>query len=281
MANRFVPHASVKIVKHAFGWRFSLASATRRHRLYSRAVTKALFDGDDMIVLPKDRVSTRKTVETDIKAEDPSARTVLPSDVAKEILRRSEYIFIMDFCLCRRSSGCKDFPVEKGCIFIGNGTLRIPEDFGHMATFEEAAGHIDECGELGLVHIVGRNKLDSIWLNTGKKNDLITICSCCPCCCLWNVVRDVSGEIGSVYRKMESVEVSVDAGKCIGCGICTESCFVRAISIKDGKCSIDQEKCRGCGRCAEICPKDSITIAYDPAAVGTEAEKISALISQG
>ena len=280
MANRIVPHASVRIVKHAFGWRYGLAAATRRLKLYNRAVTKALFDGDEMIVLPKDRTTKRKVIETDISAEDPSARTVLPSDVVKRILRRSEHIFIMNFCICRRSAGCEDYPRDMGCIFLGNGTLRIPDDFGHIATFEEASEYIDRCGELGLVHIIGKNRLDSVWLNTGKKNDLMTICNCCPCCCLWNFVRDVSDEIGSVYRKMESVEVRADPDKCVGCGICTESCFVRAIAIKDGKCSIDSDRCRGCGRCADICPKDAISVTFDPAAVGIETERLSVLMGK-
>ncbi len=279
MRNRVVLHMSVRMVRHAFGKRFWLASATRRNRTFNRIVTKKLFEGDDMIVLPKDKVARRRIVETNLEVEDAGARTVLPSDVVKEVLSMTDDIFIMDFCLCRRSNGCQDYPVDRGCIFLGNGVHRIPEDFGHIATREEAFAYVDECSDLGLVHIIGRNRLDSIWLNTGRKNDLMTICNCCPCCCLWNFVRDVSDEISSVYRRMESVEVSVDPERCIGCGMCSEICFTRAARIRDGRCDIDQVACRGCGRCAEICPKDAIQITYDPAAIRKEAEAVGSLFS--
>lgn len=279
MRNKVVPHMSVRVVRHAFKKRFWLASATRKHKTFSKVVTKTLFEGDNMIVLPKDTVAVRRTVETNIEVEDAGARTVLPSDVVKEVLSKTDDIFIMDFCLCRKSSKCEDYPVDRGCIFLGNGVHRIPEDFGHIATRDEAFRYIDECSDLGFVHIIGRNRLDSVWLNTGKKNDLMTICNCCPCCCLWNIVRDVSDEIGSVYRRMESVEIKVDEDRCIGCGICTEICFTHAIRIADKKCRIDQKLCRGCGRCSEICPKDAIEVTYDPAAIIKEAEVVGSLFS--
>ncbi len=277
MRNSIIPHVSVRLVNRFFKKRFWLASATRRNRTFNRIVKKVMFEGDDMIVVPKNTVARRRTVETDISVEDAGARTVLPSDVVKRALSMTDDIFIMDFCLCRKSTGCKDYPVDKGCIFLGNGVHRIPEDFGHVATREEAERYVDECSDLGFVHIIGKNRLDSLWLHTGRKNDLMTICNCCPCCCLWNVTRDISDDIASVYRRMDSVEVTVDAEKCIGCGICTEACFTRATSIKGNRCDIDQALCRGCGRCADMCPRDTITVTYDPASIPREAEALGSL----
>ena len=106
----------------------------------------------------------------------------------------------------------------------------------------------------------------------------MTICNCCPCCCLWNMVRDISDDISSTYRKMDGVEVSVDTGKCIGCGSCADICFTKAIRIVDGKCTID-DRCRGCGRCVDVCPIDAIAVSFDKAAIRPEIERISGLVN--
>ncbi|MBO4568753.1 MAG: 4Fe-4S binding protein [Candidatus Methanomethylophilaceae archaeon] len=274
MANGIVPRLSVKVVNRTFKTRYRLAKLTRKSKTFNKIVVKAAFDGDDMVVLPKDGV-VRRTIETNIGIEGADEATVLPSDVVKDVMSKTEDIFIMDFCLCRQSNQCHDFPIDVGCVFLGNGIHRIPEKYGHVATYEEAAAHIDRCGSLGLVHIIGRNKLDRLWLNTGKGNDLITICNCCPCCCLWNMVREISDEISSTFRRMESVEVSVDADRCTGCGICTETCFTRAMSVKEGRCDIDQSACRGCGRCVDMCPVGALSLSFDPAVTDAEVERIA------
>lgn len=274
---KIIPRISVRLVKHIFGWRYRLASYTRRSKTFDKVIMKTLFDGDDMIVLPKDNV-VRKTVDANIEIEDAGESTVLPSDVVKSLIRRASDVFIMNFCLCRRSNKCEDYPVDRGCIFLGKGVHKIPSDFGHLATHEEAVAYIDECGKEGLVHIVGRNKLDSIWLNTGDKKDLMTICNCCPCCCLWNMTRDISDTIGKTFKRMEGVTVDLDTSKCIGCGSCKEICFTKAVKIIEGAFSIDQNLCRGCGRCAEECPTDAIRIGYEEGAIDGIVDRIGSLV---
>ena len=274
-----ISRLSVGLVKYTFGTRYRLASMTRKHPRMGRLVKRIAFDGDDMAVIPKAGTAHRR-VDVNIEIEGAGDRNVAPSDLVKNVLRRSERIFIMDFCLCRRSNGCTDYPISKGCVFIGKGTERIPENYGRFVDPEEACAYIDECDELGLVHIIGRNKLDSLWLHTGNHRDLMTICNCCPCCCLWNMVRDIDYGISSTYKRMAGTEVSVDTGKCIGCGICMERCFVKAITIVDGKCVLDDGKCRGCGRCSEECPKEAITLTYDPSVISSETERILSLVNQ-
>ena len=274
-----IPRISVRVLGPLFGTRYRLASFTKRSKTFNRIIKRMLFDGDDMIVLPKDDVVRTRRIETDIRIDDAGETTVLPSDVVKGIIERSSDIFIMNFCLCRKSNKCGDYPREKGCVFLGKGVHKIPKDFGHLATAEEAKDYIDECTELGLVHIIGRNKLDSIWLDTGDKKDLMTICNCCPCCCLWNMARNISDDIGSTFKRMEGVTVTVNAEECIGCGLCRDICFIKAININDGKCSLNPDMCRGCGRCVEVCPRDAIELDFDESLVNGEIERISGLVN--
>lgn len=274
-----VPHLSVMLTKHVFRFRYKLASVTKRSKTFNRIVRKVMFENDEMVVLPIDGTAKVRRVETDISISDPQDSTILPSEVVRTLINRSEAIFIMDFCLCRRSSGCKDYPVDYGCIFMGKGVHRIPNDFGHLATPEEAMAHIDRCEEAGLVHLIGRNKLDSIWLNTGDSRDLMTICNCCPCCCLWNMVRDISDELSGSLRRMEGTEISADQDKCIGCGNCADVCFTKALSIEDGKCVIDQERCRCCGRCVRECGNGAIAISFDEETISSEVERIGSLVN--
>ena len=272
-----IPGISTWFVRRLFGTRYRLASWTRKHRRFGGLVRRMLFDEDDMVVIPKD--TSLVDLDMDIEIDGAGERTVLPSDIVKDVIRRNDEIFIMNNCLCRKSNGCKDYPMDRGCIFLGKGIRKIPAKYGHRATADEAVRYIDECSEMGFVHIIGRNKLDSLWLGTGDKKDLMTICNCCPCCCLWNIVRDVSDDISSVYKRMDGVGISVDTEKCVGCGACEEICFTKAVSIVEGRSHIDIDRCRCCGRCVESCSFDAISISFDPDVVEGEVERISALLN--
>ncbi|MDI9644277.1 MAG: 4Fe-4S binding protein [Candidatus Verstraetearchaeota archaeon] len=235
-----------------FPKRFTIARMSRIP-LVGRVIDWALFKDDRLLFIPK-------TVELDVRLGEPESM-VLPYRVAEHFVNASEYLWVMNFCICRASNGCKDYPHELGCLFLGEATQRIDPRLGRRVTREEALEHLRRCREVGLVHLVGRNKLDSLWLDVRPGEKLLTICSCCPCCCLWKVIPDLSPMIRQKITKMPGVEVSVDRLKCAGCGGCTRGiCFVDAISLKHGKAEISDE-CRGCGRCAEVCPLGAISIS--------------------
>jgi len=93
-------------------------------------------------------------------------------------------------------------------------------------------------------------------VSPGKK--LMTICNCCPCCCLWKMLPDLRRDISGKVKKLPGVEIKVNES-CVGCGKCTEVCFVDAIRVEEGRAVI-KEDCRGCGRCVEVCPEEAIEI---------------------
>ncbi len=39
-----------------------------------------------------------------------------------------------------------------------------------------------------------------------------------------------------------------------------DGCYVKAISLRDGKALIDQDLCKGCARCTHLCPEKAITL---------------------
>jgi len=56
---------------------------------------------------------------------------------------------------------------------LGDGVKRISPKLGSIVNSDEAIEHVDKCHKAGLVHIIGRNKIDSVWLNTARKRNII------------------------------------------------------------------------------------------------------------
>jgi len=263
---------SIRIIKLTFKERFKLARLARRSKIFKRMIHKLFFEGDDIQVLPRD-----ETINLNVKVNPPSF-SPLPSQVLKEMISKSRYIFKMDFCICRVSSDCRDYPHELGCIFLGKGANRIPGKVGRLVSKEEAIRHIEECEKAGLVHIIGRNKIDTVWLNTGPKEELLSICNCCPCCCLWKMIPDLPDELAESMTPMSGVKLEFIQENCIGCGNCLEKCFVKAIKIKNGKAQIDNRLCKCCGRCAMECENNAIRVLMDHDAVKRAIERLEPLV---
>ena len=266
----------VRLLKKAFPKKRWIAKMTNVP-LVGRLVDKMLFEGDDIMYLPKDSVA--KKVIGIGKALDTPVETALPSEVVHYFIEKANHHWIMNFCICRSASHCKDYPIEYGCLFLGEAVNGINPELGRKVTKEEAHEYVKKCGEAGLVHMIGRNKLDASWLGVSPGEKLLSICNCCPCCCLWNVLPDINPRIGRKVTKMPGVEVRV-TDACIGCGICTEEnvCFVDAITLVDEKAVIS-EQCRGCGRCVEVCPENAIELTIDESRfIEDSIERVSSLV---
>jgi ferredoxin len=241
--------------------------------ILGRLVDYAVFDGDGVVYLPKDNV---------IRMNEPIQQPenlVMPSAVVEYFIEEAKYHWIMDFCICRDSNGCQDYPTSYGCIFMGEAVLKINPELGRLATKSEALDHLQRCREAGLVHMIGRNKLDTLWLGATPAHKLLTVCNCCPCCCLWKMLPHLDSSISRKVTKMPGVTTTVTDG-CKGCKLCVQDvCFVNAIHM-DGKLAvIDADQCRGCGRCVEVCPLDAIELTVTgPSFMDETIGRISPLV---
>ncbi|MFW9993455.1 MAG: NADH-quinone oxidoreductase subunit I [Candidatus Odinarchaeota archaeon] len=266
----------IELIKKNFPNRFFLAKMTNAP-VIGKIIDHMLFEGDDIIYLPKDNVVQIK-VDKKIQKSD----TVLPSQVLEHFIKKSNYHWIMNFCICRDSTNCEDYPIKLGCLFLGEAAKNIDPRLGRKVTKEEALEHVKRCREAGLVHLVGRNKLDTQWLDLSPANKLLTVCNCCPCCCLWKILPSISHRIGDKVTKMPGVSVTV-TDQCIGCGTCTRgTCFVDAIKLvreKGKKRAVISGDCRGCGRCVDVCPNEAIELTVDdPEFINKSIDRINSVV---
>ena len=259
------------ILKYIFNWRFRIAEFTKKSKIYKRFIDKFLFEDDEIIVIPN-------TININQKIESEGSE-FLPTEIIKEVIKRCDDIVLMNTCLCRSSNDCQDYPQDIGCIFLGPTSRKIPKHVGRKATVEEALAQVDRADAAGLSHIIGRNKIDTVWMNIHPGKGLLTICHCCPCCCLWKVYPNLDDEISDKLERLDGVSGKLHEENCRMCKKCLdEVCMFQAIGMKDNKITIDYDICRGCGLCVNTCKFGAITIDYTDETIDNVVNRMEDLI---
>ncbi len=189
----------------------------------------------------------------------------LPTDVLEYFIKKASYRVIAHYCGCRQIAGCKNYPRDLGCMFFGEPAKAFSSDFARPAGVEEALEHARLWREAGLVPHLGYVPYDSALMGIDQPDRFMSVCGCCPCCCISRFVQ---------YQRMPGVEVRISES-CTGCGVCLESCPSSRIEIVEGKAHID-EGCIACGWCVDACPEEAIEITVtDPEYVQKTIEWIS------
>jgi UDP-glucose 4-epimerase len=189
---------------------------------------------------------------------------VLPYQIIHEMIDRSAERAIMDFCGCRKAGVCEHFPIELGCLFMGESSLDIPRGVSHDATREEAHAHVEKAVAAGLVPLIGKVRIDNFIFLTPDRSRLLSVCFCCHCCCMMRAFKGLpAARLDRVIRPLEGVEIGLKPSSCEGCGACVETCPFGAIEIVGGK-AVHGSSCRRCGRCAKACPNGAVSISWDP-----------------
>ena len=259
------------ILKYIFNWRFRIAEFTKKSKIYKKIIDFTLFKDDEIVVIPN-------TININAKIESEGSE-FLPTEIIKEVIKRSDDIVIMNSCLCRTSNNCKDYPQDIGCIFLGPTAAKIPSHIGKKSTVEEALAQVDRADAAGLSHIIGRNKIDTVWMNVHPGKGLLTICHCCPCCCLWKVYPNLDDEISEKLEKLDGVSVELHDENCKKCKKCLDDvCMFNAIGFNNNKITIDRNICKGCGLCVNTCKFNAITINYTDETIDNVVNRIDDLI---
>ena len=75
-----------------------------------------------------------------------------------------------------------------------------------------------------------------------------------------NKTGPVKKAIGKALSRMVQSVPKLEAGNCIGCGVCARSCPAKAVAIENKKASIDRGKCIRCFCCQELCPRGAMKV---------------------
>lgn len=54
--------------------------------------------------------------------------------------------------------------------------------------------------------------------------------------------------------------VKIYKEKCIGCGLCVETCPFDALTLINGVVEVEPEKCTDCGACVKVCPTEALEV---------------------
>jgi len=184
----------------------------------------------------------------------------MPYDRVSSILEKG-HSFAVNNCVCKQEERLVghtcEYPLEVCLSVAPIPGLFDKHPWGRSISKEEAYEVIEKAEEAGLVHMV-----------SNVENGHGFICNCCGCCCA--VLKGINklgleGVVNSDYYS------EIDADNCNECGLCGGSvCQVNAISEGEDTYLVDKKRCIGCGVCLESCPYEAIALQLKP-----EAERIS------
>lgn len=58
--------------------------------------------------------------------------------------------------------------------------------------------------------------------------------------------------------------VEIFKDKCIGCGLCVETCPFDALTLENGIVIVSPERCTDCGACVKVCPTEALKVEKKP-----------------
>jgi ferredoxin len=202
----------------------------------------------------------------------------MPLELLDRLIEEASHRVIMDYCGCRKGWRCEHYPVEIGCLLMGDSSLEAQRIPFREVGVEEAKQHARRAVDAGLVPVVGKARVDNWIFKIKDRHRLLTVCFCCECCC----VTRFSSYIPVKYLEptmvpLEGVSIKV-TGDCRGCGKCVDHCYIGAIQMVDKKALIS-DYCRACGRCATVCPNDAIEVKLtDPEFLDKTYERIRSYV---
>ncbi len=226
-------------------------------RMYKKAI---------MLAPAMEKNTSTVIMPLNVDITDKSEKVEVPLDMLKESLKNVTFIAGMDTCLCREANGCKDFPHDLGCLFLGEPAKTVcKHGLARPFTYEEACARIDRAKEEGLIaQAVWIEVEQLLWgVRNAHMDKFLEVCFCCPCCCIAMRLSGALTPEDRVRFHPSGWTAVPDRTKCVGCGACAVAgvCPMEAVSIgEDGKVVVNQELCTGCGECRKRCKFDVLKL---------------------
>lgn len=95
------------------------------------------------------------------------------------------------------------------------------------------------------------NQLDDCMVGRKLPGKTKIAVSGCPSSCAKPQINDIG---------LHGVAIPAVSGVCTGCGVCAQSCKVKAAQVQNGWLHIDRSKCIECGVCVKKCPHQILSI---------------------
>ena len=190
---------------------------------------------------------------------------VLLYPILAPIIAKADGHLLLERCPCRNGEGCKTYPHDFGCLFLGESVKTVSPKIGRQTDAEGALAHIQQGIELGLVPMVVHARFDADLISV-PYDRMLAVCFCCDCCCtVRQHLRMGPSNFDQTMQRLPGLTVLIGED-CTGCGGCHPVCSLSAIQFDpgaSGRSVIDQERCKGCGLCVETCPNEAIALILD------------------
>lgn len=186
----------------------------------------------------------------------------LPLNLLDRFIEEASHRVIFDECGCRVAYRCKEYPIDIGCLLMGDSALESPMSICREVNADEAKEFARRAVEAGLVPVVGKARVDNFIFGIKDYARLLTVCFCCECCCITRFTRHTRMEfLEPIFPRLDGITIEV-TDDCVACGECAKHCYIQAIKVVDDRVVIG-ENCRACGRCATVCPNEAIEVRIE------------------
>lgn len=186
-----------------------------------------------------------------------SRATVLAYEDTRSMIEGARSFRVMD-CICRVEKALQDQPCShtlETCLAFSReeDAYEGSPISGRTITRDEALDVLEKAEKEGLVHCT-----------YNFEHDQMFVCNCCSCCCgFLRLITEFEAPNGLVRSNWEAV---IDEELCEICGVCAnERCPVEAVGeTDDGAYRVIGERCIGCGVCIETCPSEAMQLVARP-----------------
>ncbi len=202
-------------------------------------------------------------INRDLGYQGKATGTVTPISMVRKAIEESSYRMIMNKCMCRDNHTCENYPIESGCIMLGEASRKMVDSgVAHYATVEETLAHLERAAELGQIALCAWTEIESLWFGISNQQHerYFEICLCCPCCCIgFHQLKKIMS-FPIIKERFQSVGWKASGtDDCSTCGQCVDICPMEAIELNE-KGILVSDECIGCGLCAVKCPEQAFTM---------------------